>query len=105
MAKAGRTASRPLTSITVKVLRAWLAERAGAATDPLFPTRTGGALSRDAVEHRIALHSATATATCPSLRHKQVSAHVLRHYVNGWVMWPVGVFPLAGLPGVPIPAT
>jgi integrase/recombinase XerD len=69
----------PLTSITVKVLRAWLAERAGAGTDPLFPTRTGGALSRDAVEHRIALHSATATATCPSLRHKHVSAHVLRH--------------------------
>ena len=69
----------PLTSITVKVLRAWLAERAGAATDPLFPTRTGGALSRDAVEHRIALHSATATAICPSLRHKHVSAHVLRH--------------------------
>ena len=43
-------------------------------------------IHRYAVEHRIALHSATATATCPSLRHKQVSAHVLRHYVNGWVM-------------------
>ncbi len=69
----------PLTAGTVKVLRAWLAERAGAATDPLFPTRTGRALSRDAIEHRIALHNATATATCPTLRQKHVSAHVLRH--------------------------
>jgi integrase/recombinase XerD len=69
----------PLTSVTVKVLRAWTAERAGAATDPLFPTRTGSALSRDAIEHRIALHTATATAACPSLRSNQVSAHVLRH--------------------------
>jgi site-specific recombinase XerD len=69
----------PLTSTTVRVLRAWLVERAGTATDPLFPTRTGSALSRDATEHRIALHSTTATTTCPSLRHKQVSAHVLRH--------------------------
>lgn len=69
----------PLTSVTVKILRSWLAERAGTATDALFPTRTGSALSRDAIEHRIALHAATATATCPSLGTKQVSAHVLRH--------------------------
>jgi hypothetical protein len=27
-------------------------------------------------------------------RRKKVAAHVLRHYVDGWVMWPPGVFPL-----------
>jgi len=30
---------------------------------------------------------------------------VLRHYVDGWVMWPAGVFPLMGLAAGPIPAT
>jgi hypothetical protein len=28
-----------------------------------------------------------------------------RHYVDGWVMWPVRVFPLAGVPRGPVPAT
>jgi integrase/recombinase XerD len=45
----------------------------------LFPTRTGKPLSRDAIEHRIALHAAAATKTCPTLRKKNVTAHVLRH--------------------------
>jgi integrase len=40
----------PLTGGMVAVLRAWLAERASRAAAPLFPTRTGGALSRDALE-------------------------------------------------------
>jgi site-specific recombinase XerC len=34
-----------------------------------------------------------------------LSAHVLRHYVDGWVMWPAGVFPLLGLSLSPVPAT
>jgi hypothetical protein len=28
-----------------------------------------------------------------------------RHYVDGWVMWPAGVFPLLGLSLSPVPAT
>jgi hypothetical protein len=28
-----------------------------------------------------------------------------RHYVDGWVMWPAGVFPLLGLSPGPVPAT
>ena len=55
------------------MLRVWLAERGGAPRDPLFPTRTGRPLSRDAVEHRLARHLATARATCPSLRTKRVT--------------------------------
>jgi hypothetical protein len=31
--------------------------------------------------------------------------HWLRHYVDGWVMWPAGVFPLLGLAPGPVPAT
>ncbi|MCA1700587.1 MAG: tyrosine-type recombinase/integrase, partial [Actinobacteria bacterium] len=36
----------PLIPATRKVLKAWLKERDGAPTDPLFPTRTGTHLSR-----------------------------------------------------------
>jgi site-specific recombinase XerD len=69
----------PLTRQTAAVLRAWLVERQGSPGDPLFPTRRGSPLSRDAVEHLIARHTTTATRHCPSLAAKQVSAHVLRH--------------------------
>jgi site-specific recombinase XerD len=69
----------PLTQQTVAVVRTWLAERAGQRHEPLFPTRTGRALSRDAIEHRIAIHADTASASCPALKAKKVTAHVLRH--------------------------
>jgi integrase/recombinase XerD len=69
----------PLTKQTVAVLRAWLAERAGHPDEPLFPTRTGHTLSRDAIEHRLARHAATANTACPSLTTKKITPHVLRH--------------------------
>lgn len=69
----------PLTKQTVAVLRTWLNERAGEPSDRLFPTRTGRPLSRDAIEHRIAKHAATATTACPSLAAKNITPHVLRH--------------------------
>ncbi|MGH2498800.1 MAG: tyrosine-type recombinase/integrase [Candidatus Limnocylindria bacterium] len=69
----------PLTTGTVVELRAWLKERGGAPTDPLFPTRMGGALSRDAFEHRLGKYVGAAAAICPSLQTKRISAHVLRH--------------------------
>jgi integrase/recombinase XerD len=69
----------PLTTTTIAVLRAWLRERDGQPTDPVFPTRTGTALSRDALEHRLNRHAATAAERCPSLHDKRITAHVLRH--------------------------
>ena len=53
----------PLTADAQAVLKAWLAERAGRPTDPLFPTRTGRRLSRDAVEQRVSTHAKTAAIT------------------------------------------
>jgi site-specific recombinase XerD len=69
----------PLTTNSVAVLRTWTRERAGHADDPLFPTRTGRRLSPDAVQRRVALHVGTASDRCPSLAHKNVTPHVLRH--------------------------
>jgi site-specific recombinase XerD len=71
--------SVPLTAFAQGVLTAWLKERAGLPHDPLFPTRTGKRLSRDAIEHRLATHTAGAAKQCPSLTGKRLHAHALRH--------------------------
>lgn len=69
----------PLLPLTVSVLKVWLAERAGVGSDPLFPTITGHVLSRDALEHRLAIHLTTARESCPSLKAKTITVHTLRH--------------------------
>jgi site-specific recombinase XerD len=69
----------PLTAPAQRVLTLWLKERAGRPEDPLFVTRTGRRLSRDAIEQRVTVHAATATIACPSLASKQLHPHVLRH--------------------------
>lgn len=69
----------PLVPATRAILKAWLSERAGAPTDPLFPTTTGRRISPDAVERRLAHHLAVAAMTCPSIATKHVTMHTLRH--------------------------
>jgi integrase/recombinase XerD len=79
MGKGRKLRITPLTSGMVAVLRAWLAERTGQPADPLFPTQSGTALSRDAVEHRLAKYVQIAVGACQSLKQKKVTMHVLRH--------------------------
>src|SRR6185437_13643724 len=69
----------PLTRPTQAILRTWMDERAGNPDDPLFPTRAGKPMSRDAIERRIAIHADTAAADCPTLTAKKLHPHVLRH--------------------------
>jgi integrase/recombinase XerD len=69
----------PLRQETLKVLEAWLRERGGTDSDPLFPTIRGTKLSRDALEHIVKRHTRSASRLCPSLVGKHVSPHVLRH--------------------------
>ncbi len=69
----------PLTAHVVAVLRAWLPERAADASEPIFSTRRGTMLSRDALEHRLAASVAMAGRGCSSLREKRITLHVLRH--------------------------
>ena len=47
--------------------------------DPLFPTRTGRRLSRDAIALRVSTHTATAANNCPSLTGKRLHPHALSH--------------------------
>lgn len=63
----------PLVPTTKAVLTAWLKERPGDPTDPLFPTITGKPLSRDAIERRLAHQVTLASAACPSLKAKRVT--------------------------------
>jgi integrase len=60
-------------------MEAWLCELNGQPEDPVFPSIRGGFLSRDAIERLVARHCKTAQSHCPSLRHKKVTPHVLRH--------------------------
>ena len=71
--------SIPLTAQAQAVITTWLKERAGRPPDPLFPTRTGRRLSRDAIERRVAMHAAAAATRCASLHAKKLHPHVLRH--------------------------
>lgn len=69
----------PLTGPVINLIHAWLTERAGRPADPLFCTRTGRRLSRDAIALRIRTHAETAAERCPSLAGKKIHPHVLRH--------------------------
>jgi site-specific recombinase XerD len=69
----------PLTGPVKAAMRVWLTERAGLPDDPVFPTRTGRRLSRDAIQQRITTHAANAALRCPSLQTRKLSPHVFRH--------------------------
>jgi site-specific recombinase XerD len=69
----------PLDGPVQKLLRSWLDERSGGACDPLFCTRTGRRLGRDAVAQRLSTHAKAAATTCPTLLDKSIHPHVLRH--------------------------
>jgi site-specific recombinase XerD len=69
----------PLRPETAKMLEAWLRERHGLPESPVFPSIRGGRLSRDAVERLITKYTHRAEPTCPSLKRKNVTPHVLRH--------------------------
>jgi site-specific recombinase XerD len=71
----------PLSKNTRTVLVAWVKEPLKNPDQPLVPNARGGRLSAHGVHYVLAKDVATATSSCPSLKHKRVSPHVLRHYV------------------------
>ena len=62
----------PLSKNIRAVLAAWLREPPRATAQPLFPNARG-------VHYLLAKHVTAAAEVCPSLKHKRVSPHVLRH--------------------------
>jgi site-specific recombinase XerD len=69
----------PLSKNTRAVLAAWVKEPHKLPDQPLFPNASGGRLSAHGVQYLLAKHVASAITACPSLKHKRVSPHVLRH--------------------------
>jgi site-specific recombinase XerD len=79
MGKGRKERAVPLARQTVAVLQAWLTEPPVGEERILFPNRHGTRLSNDGLQYSLAKQVATARETCPSLRGKRVSPHVLRH--------------------------
>ena len=77
--KGRRQRVTPLTKTTVTTMTTYLAERRKLPGAALFCGPHGQPLSRDALEHRLAKHLATAAITCPSIAAKHVTMHTLRH--------------------------
>jgi site-specific recombinase XerD len=77
--KGRKERSTPLAKSTVSVLKSWLREQGRGDSKVLFPSTRGGRLSAVGVQHMVARHVAQARKTCPTLRKKRVSPHVLRH--------------------------
>lgn len=69
----------PLRQDAATALRTWLDERQGAPDSPVFPNQRRGALSHDGLAYLLGKHVAVARQACPSLQHKRVTPHVLRH--------------------------
>ena len=70
----------PLWRSTVTVMRAWK-RRMGETADsaPLFPNRSGNAMSRSNVTQRLALAVAAAAEQHPTLLTRSISPHTFRH--------------------------
>jgi len=77
--KGRKDRATPLTRHTVAALQNWLTDHHNAPADPLFTTREGRPLSRDAVAKLVTKHTDRATPDCPSLAGKTVTPHTLRH--------------------------
>ena len=79
LGKGRKQRTTPLIPLTVKPLASWLKEQPHEPVTPLFTTNRGRPLSRDAIEHRVAVYTTKAATTCPSIQLKTVTAHTLRH--------------------------
>lgn len=79
MGKGRKERATPIRKDCVGILRAWMNERGGEATDPLFVSNRDGRLSRDAVERLVHTHVNAAAKKCQTLSKKRVTPHVLRH--------------------------
>lgn len=69
----------PLWKRTVSSIKKWLSQIKPEPQQPLFPNRFGQMLSRSGVESRLRMAVTNAMKSCPSLKNKTISPHVIRH--------------------------
>jgi site-specific recombinase XerD len=78
--KGRKQRSTPLIGLTAaNHLGRWLEEIPHTPTVPVFPSRDGHPMSRDAIEARLRLSVLTAAEHCPSINAQSVTCHTLRH--------------------------
>jgi integrase/recombinase XerD len=77
--KGRKERATPIRKDSIKQLRSWITERGDNEAEPLFVSNRNKRLSRDAVERLVSKHVKAAAGTCPSLKRKRVTPHVLRH--------------------------
>jgi site-specific recombinase XerD len=69
----------PIARSTLAVVKAWLQEPPRGGGDVLFPSAKGERLSVHGVQYLLNKHRMVASKMCPSLKHKRVTVHRLRH--------------------------
>jgi site-specific recombinase XerD len=69
----------PLVRSTRAVVKAWLREPQRGNGNVLFPSAKGTRLTIHGVQSLLNKHRMTASKLCPSLTHKRVTVHRLRH--------------------------
>ena len=77
--KGRKERSVPLWPKTSRTLRDWIEKRGANAERILFPNAGGGFLSTDGATYILRQAVQRAIPSCPSLKAKQVSPHVIRH--------------------------
>jgi site-specific recombinase XerD len=76
----------PIARSTLAVLKAWLRYPQRGGGNVLFPSAKGERLSVHGVQYLLNKHRMTASKACPSLKHKRVTVHRLRHYAGSRTM-------------------
>ncbi len=79
MGKGRKERRTPIGEDAYRVVREWIDHMEVPEDCPLFPSRTGKALSVDAIAQIVEKYTAIAARNCPSLAEKRVTPHVLRH--------------------------
>ena len=77
--KGRKTRCTPLHKDTVTALKLWKKEQQPSADAPVFPNARGSALSSDGVSYLLDIHVKNASQHCPTLQHKRITPHSLRH--------------------------
>jgi len=69
----------PIWSRTARTLRFWFKEIGAVPAEPAFPNARTGHLSRHGVAYIVGKAFNSARVACPSLEHKRVHPHLIRH--------------------------